>query len=65
MDENKRYGIWAVRSSGSIFGSAGAWCKHDGIYLLFSTMEAAEMQAEYYNREANSPNVCYAAKVFS
>lgn len=28
--EQKTYGVWAVRGSGSVFGAAQAWCKEDG-----------------------------------
>lgn len=43
--EQKTYGVWAVRSSGSIFGAAQAWCKEDGKLLEFDTEEAAKAYA--------------------
>ena len=33
----KEYGIWAVRSGNSIFGSAEAWCKNNGVPIKFSS----------------------------
>jgi hypothetical protein len=37
MEQNKVYGVWAVRSAASIFGRAESWCKEDGKPLEFES----------------------------
>lgn len=56
--EEKTYGVWAVRSSASIFGYAEAWCKEEGKPLEFATKEAAEAYARDANRNTTA-NVQY------
>ena len=56
--EEKTYGVWAVRSSASIFGYAEAWCKEEGKPLEFDTKEAAEAYARDENRNTTA-NVQY------
>ena len=50
MEQNKVYGVWAVRSAASIFGRAESWCKEDGKPLEFESRK----DAEDYAKEANS-----------
>mgnify|MGYP003491688055 CR=1 FL=1 len=49
MEKKRTYGVWAVRSSTSIFGPAQSWCKENGKPLEFDTKAAAEN----YAKEAN------------
>lgn len=42
MEKKRTYGVWAVRSSTSIFGPAQSWCKENGKPLEFDTKAAAE-----------------------
>lgn len=58
----KKYGVWAMRSAGSVCGAAQNWCKHDGKPMEFVTMEQAESYAKQLNESCYSPNVHYAAK---
>ena len=37
MEKKLTYGVWAVRSSTSIFGPAQSWCKENGKPLEFDT----------------------------
>lgn len=50
MEQNKVYGVWAVRSAASIFGRAEDWCKEDGKPLEFESRK----DAEDYAKEANN-----------
>lgn len=59
---NKKYGVWAMRSAGSVCGAAQSWCKHGGKPIEFDTMEQAESYAKQLNESCYSPNVNYAAK---
>ena len=59
--EQKTYGVWAVRGSGSVFGAAQAWCKEDGKPLEFDTREAAESYAREMNQKTTA-NVHYYAQ---
>lgn len=58
----KKYGVWAVRSGGSVFGAAEDWCKHYGKIIDFETFESAADYAQELNRESRSPNVRYSVK---
>ena len=58
----KKYGVWAMRSAGSVCGDAQSWCKRDGKPMEFDTMERAESYAKQLNEACYSPNVHYAAK---
>jgi hypothetical protein len=58
----KKYGVWAIRSAGSVCGAAQSWCKHGGKPIEFDTMEQAESYAKQLNESCYSPNVHYAAK---
>ena len=40
MEKKLTYGVWAVRSSTSIFGPAQSWCKENGKPLEFDTKAA-------------------------
>lgn len=42
MEKKLTYGVWAVRSSTSIFGPAQSWCKENGKPLEFDTKADAE-----------------------
>ncbi len=59
-----RYAIWATRSSQSIMGPAGAWCKHDDKIEMFDREEDAIMVADRYNTECKSTNVKYEVKIY-
>ena len=48
MEKKLTYGVWAVRSSTSIFGPAQSWCKENGKPLEFDT----KADAENYAKEA-------------
>ena len=48
MEKKRTYGVWAVRSSTSIFGPAQSWCKENGKPLEFDTKAAAEMDLCQY-----------------
>lgn len=58
----KKYGVWAMRSAGSVCGAAQSWCKHGGKPMEFDTMEQAKSYAKQLNESCYSPNVHYAAK---
>lgn len=49
MEKKPTYGVWAVRSSTSIFGPAQSWCKENGKPLEFDS----KADAENYAKEAN------------
>ncbi len=49
MEKKRTYGVWAVRSSTSIFGPAQSWCKENGKPLEFDS----KADAENYAKEAN------------
>ena len=61
MERKRTYGVWAVRSSTSIFGPAQSWCKENGKPLEFDS----KADAENYAKEANehtTANVRYYVK---
>lgn len=58
----KKYGVWAMRSAGSVCGAAQSWCKHGGKPMEFESIEQAESYAKQLNEACYSPNVHYAAK---
>lgn len=61
MEKKLTYGVWAVRSSTSIFGPAQSWCKENGKPLESDT----KADAENYAKEANehtTANVRYYVK---
>ena len=61
MEKKLTYGVWAVRSSTSIFGPAQSWCKENGKPLEFDS----KADAENYAKEANehtTANVRYYVK---
>ena len=41
MEKKRTYGVWAVRSSTSIFGPAQSWCKENGKPLEFDSNTAS------------------------
>lgn len=61
MEKGKTYGVWAVRSSASIFGHAAAWCKEDGKPLEFDTEKMAQDYAAKMNGKTTA-NVHYYAQ---
>ena len=61
MERKRTYGVWAVRSSTSIFGPAQSWCKENGKPLEFDTKAAAENYAKEAN-EHTTANVRYYVK---
>lgn len=48
MERKRTYGVWAVRSSTSIFGPAQSWCKENGKPLEFDSKADAENYAKEY-----------------
>ncbi len=58
----KKYGVWAVRGPGSIFGAAEAWCKDNGVPLEFDTDAEARAYAKKLNDGARTVNVRYYVK---
>lgn len=63
MERKRTYGVWAVRSSTSIFGPAQSWCKENGKPLEFDS----KADAENYAKEANehtTANVRYYLDTF-
>ena len=60
--EEKKYGVWAVRSAVSMFGAAEAWCKADGVPMEFDSLNAARLYANHLNETVGSPNVHYYPK---
>lgn len=58
----KKYGVWAVRGPGSIFGAAEDWCKSNGIPLEFDTEAEAQAYAKELNDGMRSVNVRYYVK---
>lgn len=61
MNNNKTYGVWAVRGGASIFGHAEAWCKENGKPLEFATYDAAAAYADDAGSHTTS-NVHYYVK---
>ena len=61
MEKRKTYGVWAVRSSASMFGYAAAWCKEDGRTLEFDTEKMAQDYAAEMNGKTTA-NVHYYAQ---
>lgn len=57
-----KYGIWAMRSSASIFGAAASWAKENDKPVSFDTFEEADEQARKWNNSSYSGNVSYQAK---
>lgn len=57
----KEYGIWAVRSGNSIFGSAEAWYKNNGVPIKFSSEKEAQEYADNLNKTATA-NCSYFVK---
>ena len=63
MEKKLTYGVWAVRSSTSIFGPAQSLCKENGKPLEFDR----KADAENYAKEANehtTANVRYYAELY-
>ena len=51
--EEKKYGVWAVRSAASMFGAAEAWCKADGVPMEFDSLNAARLYGKYEKHRWN------------
>jgi len=60
----KLYGIWAIRSSRSVFGHAESWTKHYDKRLEFTNLAAAEATAKALNARGTS-NISYQAREIS
>ena len=60
--QSQKYGVWAVRSAGSVCGAAQSWCKNDGVPLEFSTIEKAHDYASHLNETMGGINVRYYSK---
>jgi hypothetical protein len=59
------WGVWAMRSSGSVLGPAEAWvkCTIDGQKLAWTgSEEAAREYAAHQNANVYSKNVSYEAR---
>lgn len=56
------WGIWAVRSSDSIFGAAESWVKVRGELLVYPTFAEAADAAEAYNAYIGTENIRYTPK---
>lgn len=61
MEKKRTYGVWAVRSSTSIFGPAQSWCKENGKPLEFDS----KADAENYAKEANEHTTANVAATLS
>ena len=57
--EMSQYGIWAKRSSASVFGAAEAWVKKDGQPLTFSSYGEAAAEADRLMERIVAANVSY------
>jgi len=58
----KKYGIWAERSSASIFGAREAWLKRDGKPVTFDTYKEAAHEASRLMNNIGTANVSYCPK---
>jgi hypothetical protein len=63
-DEEKPWGVWAVRDAGSVFGAAEAWLKRDRMPERYDTEAEAIARAEDVTRRSVSPFVHYSARRF-
>ena len=59
MEKKRTYGVWAVRSSTSIFGPAQSWCKENGKLLEFDNKAAAENDAKEANAHTTANDRYY------
>jgi len=60
-----KWGVWAMRSAGSVCSAAERWCSRDNHPIVFDTEELAISLASHYNENCISPNVSYAAKEYN
>lgn len=60
--KEKKYGVWVVRSSASMFGAAERWCKADGVRMEFDSLNAAKLCANELDDTNGNPNVYYYPK---
>ena len=58
-DSTERWGIWALRSSGSVFGAAESWVHVHGEMLIFPSFTEAATAAETYNSTIGTENLFY------
>jgi hypothetical protein len=58
----EKWGVWAKRSSISIFGSAEAWVKSEGKVLTFDNREKATERAATLMKNIGTANVSYFPK---
>lgn len=49
------YGVWCT-VSGGVTGTRSAWLKENGVVQEFSTLEAANVEAQKMQRSMNNPN---------
>ncbi|OCN02014.1 hypothetical protein A7X67_04445 [Clostridium sp. W14A] len=54
-----QYGIWAKRSSASVFGADEAWVKKDGQPLTFGSYGEAAAEASRLMEQVVTANVSY------
>ena len=54
MEKKLTYGVWAVRSSTSIFGPAQSWCKENGKPLEFDSKADADRKSTRLNSSHRS-----------
>jgi len=63
METHKLFGIWAVRSKASRFGSGQFWLRgRDGRRVEFPSRKEAINAVEKYDRDKVSKNIKYQAK---
>lgn len=61
MEQSEKWGVWAQRGAGSIFGLAEAWLKSFGRRIEFATKGQAAAEAARLSKEIRSANVRYSA----
>ena len=61
MERSERWGVWAVRGPGSIFGPAADWSKRDGMRMEFGSVKEAEARVATLTESVPSENVHYSA----
>jgi hypothetical protein len=63
-EEIEEWGIWCVRTSGSILGAAECWANNNGVIRRFVTEKEAKEAAENWNKKLTTSNVYYYARRF-
>lgn len=57
-----KFGIWCVRTAGSVLGPAETWLTQKGKRVEFDTPEEATTAAELLNKDVTSTNLAYSVK---